>query len=94
MEISKRISDTIATWERLNDYWKESNTTVRQKPTVLNAGHLLRRLDQDHDRFSAFESDIPHPRLNPVRRVGTPRINWAVDTMTRAWLAHRGGRTI
>ena len=51
-------------------------------------GHLLRETDENFDKSSTLAPDIPHPRLNPIRRVGAPRHNWITETMNQIWEEH------
>ena len=48
-------------------------------------GHILRLTDSQEEKNSTVRAHVPYPILNPVRRVGQPKHNWAVETMRKVW---------
>ena len=56
---------------------------LTQKVKLL--GHVLRCCDTEPDKFTTLQSDTPYPRLNPVQRIGQPKLNWAHESMKTAW---------
>ena len=58
---------------------------VYNRRRVQYIGHVLRREDSEMKKYTTFVGHTSLPKLNPVRRVGRPRQNWAVDTMRQAW---------
>ena len=48
-------------------------------------GHLLRAAPEDPTRLATFHPGAPIPRYPPKRRVGRPRLHWAVEEMKSVW---------
>ena len=56
-----------------------------QEKRMKYMGHLLRQTDDAPEKFATLHTHTPFPQINPIRRVGAPRINWAEETMKMAW---------
>ena len=56
-----------------------------QQQKVKLMGHLLRQCDDEHEKYTTLRGDIPNPKLNPNRRTGQPRQNWAEETLKQIW---------
>ena len=37
------------------------------------------------EKACTFRRDVPHPKVNPIRRVGQPRSNWTIEGMRKIW---------
>ena len=44
--------------------------------------HIMRQCDEDPEKGCALHANTSTPWINPVKRVGQPRKNWAIETMT------------
>ena len=62
-------------------FFSESYRAQRRKLI----GHLLRLTDQTPEKSCAFHANVPHPWLNPIRKVGQPRANWILEAMGSIW---------
>ena len=65
------------------EYKLFSEAYQKQKTKLL--GHVLRCCDTDPEKFTTLQSNTPFPYLNKLRRVGQPRLNWAIESMKVAW---------
>ena len=60
-----------------------------EKHQIRLLGHIMRLNDDENDKKTTLETGgTPYPRLNPNRRVGKPRMNWAEEATKTAWIKH------
>ena len=60
-----------------SDYYNERR--------IKYMGHILRQTDDEPEKATTLYPNTPFPRVNQVKRVGKPRINWTEDTFRHAW---------
>ena len=63
----------------------EKFSECHDRRRIKYAGHLLRAADDNPGRYCTYEPGTAKPWKSKVRRVGRPRIPWAVATHARAW---------
>ena len=57
--------------------------------------HIIRQIDEEPEKSCTLKPNVPFPWLNPIRKTGQPRLNWALETMRAMWKeAHEPGKAL